>query len=46
MPIGPDVYAQIKHGVGPHLPVGLVSQVAYRTESGLRYVDVWRAEKD
>jgi hypothetical protein len=46
VPIGPDVYAEIKQGVGPHLPEGLISHVAYRTESGLRYVDVWRAKED
>lgn len=46
VPIGPDVYAEIKRGVGPDLPEGLLSHVAYRTESGLRYVDVWRTEAD
>jgi hypothetical protein len=24
----------------------VISHVAYRTESGLRHVDVWRAEED
>jgi hypothetical protein len=32
--------------VGPHLPDGLISRVAYRTESGLRYVDVRHTEAD
>lgn len=46
VPIGPDVYAKIKDGLGPALPPGLITHLAYRIEAGLRYVDVWQSKED
>jgi hypothetical protein len=46
VPIGADVYARIKDGLGTELPPGLIAHLAWRTESGLRYVDVWQSEDD
>lgn len=46
VPIGPDVYAEIRQGLGSEPPEGLVVHIAHRTEGGLRYVDVWRSEED
>jgi hypothetical protein len=33
------------HG-GPQRPPGLIAHLAYRTEAGLRYVEVWQAKDD
>lgn len=46
VPIGPDVYARIKEGLGPEPPKGLIAHLAYRHGDGLRYVDVWESEAD
>jgi len=46
VPIGADIYARIKDGLGEERPSGLIAHLAWRTESGLRYVDVWRSEHD
>lgn len=46
VPIGPEVYARIKEGLGPQPPHGLISHIAYRTDTGLRYLDVWRSKDD
>ncbi|MBO3749925.1 hypothetical protein J5X84_27915 [Streptosporangiaceae bacterium NEAU-GS5] len=46
VPIGPDVYARIKEGLGPEPPKGLIAHLAYRTDNGLRYVDVWQSQSD
>jgi hypothetical protein len=46
VPINTEIYAQIKEGIGPHRPPGLIAHLAYRTESGLRYVEVWQAKDD
>ncbi|WP_327092214.1 hypothetical protein OIE66_16700 [Nonomuraea sp. NBC_01738] len=46
VPIGPDIYAHIKKGLGPEPPKGLVAHLAYRVGDGLRYVDVWESEAD
>ena len=44
VPIGPDIYDRIKDGLGPEQPDGLIAHLAWRTETGLRYVEVWRSE--
>ena len=44
VPIGPETYARIKDGLGPERPDGLIVHLAWRTESGLRYVDVWQSK--
>ncbi len=46
VPITAETYARIKDGIGPQLPTGLIAHLAYRTETGLRYVDVWRGKDD
>jgi hypothetical protein len=43
VPIGEDVYEQIKAKLGPEPPAGLVMHLVLRREDGkLRYVDVWK----
>ena len=44
VPITAEIYAQIKEGIGPQRPPGLIAHLAYRTESGLRYVEVWQTK--
>ena len=44
VPITAAIYARIKDGIGPQRPPGLIAHLAYRTEAGLRYVDVWADE--
>jgi hypothetical protein len=46
VPITAGIYARIKDGIGPQRPAGLIAHLAYRTESGLRYVEVWQAKDD
>ena len=46
VPIGAETYARIKAGLGPERPGGLIAHLAWRTESGLRYVDVWQSKDD
>jgi hypothetical protein len=46
VPINAETYARIKQGPGPERPPGLIAHLAWRTESGLRYVDVWRSKDD
>ena len=46
VPITTEIYARIKDGIGPERPPGLIAHLAYRTETGLRYVDVWQAKDD
>jgi len=46
VPVTTEIYARIKAGIGPEYPPGLIAHLAYRTESGLRYVEVWRAKDD
>jgi hypothetical protein len=38
--------ALVRHGLGPQLPPGLIAHLAYRIETGLRYVDVWQTKDD
>jgi hypothetical protein len=46
VPIDTDIYARIKDGLGPERPPGLIAHLAWRTDSGLRYVDVWQSKDD
>jgi hypothetical protein len=46
VPINAEIYARIKEGVGPQRPPGLIAHLAYRTDTGLRYVEVWHSEQD
>jgi hypothetical protein len=43
VPIDAEIYARIKEGLGTERPAGLIAHLAWRTESGLRYVDVWQS---
>jgi len=46
VPISSEIYARIKDGLGPDLPPGMIAHLAWRTEGGLRYVDVWQTKDD
>ena len=46
VPISAEIYARIKEGIGPQRPPGLIAHLAYVTETGLRYIDVWQAKDD
>jgi hypothetical protein len=44
VPINAETYARIKDGLGPERPDGLIAHLAWRTDAGLRYVDVWQSK--
>jgi hypothetical protein len=46
VPINAETYDRIKQGLGPERPPGLIAHLAWRTESGLRYVDVWQSKDE
>ena len=46
VPINAETYARIKEGLGPERPDGLIAHLAWRTDTGLRYVDVWQTKND
>jgi hypothetical protein len=46
VPITAEIYARIMTGIGPERPPGLIAHIAYRTDTGLRYLDVWQAKDD
>lgn len=46
VPITAEIYARIMDGIGPQRPAGLIAHIAYRTDTGLRYLDVWQAKDD
>ncbi len=46
VPITAEIYRRIMDGVGAERPPGLIAHIAYKTESGLRYVDVWQTKDD
>ena len=46
VPISAEIYARIKDGLGPGQPAGLIAHLPWRTDTGLRYVDVWRSKDD
>jgi hypothetical protein len=46
VPITAETYRRIMDGVGAERPPGLIAHIAYRTDSGLRYLDVWQTKDD
>ena len=46
VPIDAAIYARIKTGLGSEQPPGLIAHLAWRTDAGLRYVDVWQSKDD
>ena len=46
VPIDTAIYARIKDGIGTEPAPGMIAHLAYRTENGLRYVDVWQSKDD
>jgi hypothetical protein len=46
VPITAEIYGRIKDGLGSDRPAGLIAHLAWRIESGLRYVDVWESKDD
>jgi hypothetical protein len=46
VPIDTEIYARIKDGIGPESAPGMIAHLAYRTETGLHYVDVWQSKDD
>lgn len=46
VPITAEIYRRIMDGVGAERPPGLIAHIAYKTESGLRYIDVWQTKDD
>jgi|ERR1022692_1470956 hypothetical protein len=46
VPITAEIYTRIKDGIGPVPPPGMIAHLAYRTETGLRYLDIWQTEAD
>ncbi|MFY9934333.1 MAG: hypothetical protein WAK82_40630 [Streptosporangiaceae bacterium] len=46
VPITAEIYARIIEGIGPQRPPGLIAHLAYRTDTGLRYVEVWQTQDD
>jgi heme-degrading monooxygenase HmoA len=46
VPIDAAIYSRIKDGLGPERPDGLIAHLAWQTDTGLRYVDVWRSKDD
>jgi hypothetical protein len=41
VPVDAEICARIKEGLGPQRPDGLIAHLTSRTDTGLRYVDVW-----
>jgi hypothetical protein len=46
VPINAETYARIRQGLGRERPSGLIAHLAWRTDAGLRYVDVWQSKDD
>ncbi|WP_242333614.1 MULTISPECIES: hypothetical protein [unclassified Anaeromyxobacter] len=45
VPIGMEVYRQIRAELGDRPPPGLVVHVVIELEKGLRYLDVWESQE-
>src|SRR4051794_16812274 len=45
VPANAEIYAKIRAGIGDENPDGLVTHLAIRQATGLRYVDVWDTEE-
>ena len=46
VPITPDIYHRIRAGLGADRPKGLIVHLAYQTDNGLKYLDVWDCKED
>ena len=46
VPINPEIYGEITAAIGEERAPGFIAHVAYRTDSGLRYLDVWNSEDE
>jgi hypothetical protein len=46
VPVDAEIYARIKEGRRPQRPDGLIAHLAWRTDTGLRYVDVWQSKDE
>ena len=44
VPANEEIYAQIRGQLGNETPAGLITHLAMKLDSGLRYVDVWESE--
>ncbi len=44
VPINAEIYARIKEGIGTQRPDGMIAHLAWHTDTGLRYVDVWQSK--
>ena len=45
VPINQEVYQQLMAEIGDECPKGLVVHMVARTETGLRYLDVWESKE-
>ncbi len=43
VPINPEIYGEITAALGDERAPGFIAHVAYRTDGGLRYLDVWNS---
>ncbi len=46
VPFNEEQYAEIRSEIGDEVPKGLVTHLAIRRDTGLRYIDVWETEAD
>ena len=46
VPFNEEQYAEIRSGIGDEVPKGLVTHLAVRRGTGLRYIDVWDTQAD
>jgi len=46
VPINPEIYGEITAALGDQRAPGFIAHIAYRTEAGLRYLDVWNSEDE
>ena len=46
VPADEHIYAQIRARLGNEPPAGLLSHVAVKQPTGLRYIDVWNTRED
>jgi hypothetical protein len=44
VPINSEIYGEITAALGDERAPGFIAHIAYRTGSGLRYLDVWNSE--
>lgn len=46
VPITDEIYTRIRDDIGPQIAPGMIAHLAYKTEAGLRYIDVWETKED